>query len=132
MKNLANCSPREFMRQTAKIRHAVEKWLKVTDIMKIRKKLPEVAKDLPEEEREQAYAERGKQVVTMALDTIMDEHSDETADLLALCCFVEPEEADEYPMSDYLGAIAEMVNNEDVVRFFTSLVQLARTLGLTA
>ena len=132
MKNLANCTPREFVRQTGKIRHAVEKWLKVPDIMNTRKKLPEVAKDLPEDEREQAYAERGNQVVTMALDTIMDEHPDETVDLLALCCFVEPEESDNYPMSDYLGAIAEMVNNEDVVRFFMSLVQLARTLGLTA
>ena len=35
-------------------------------------------------------------------------------------------------MSDYLGAITEMVSNEDVIRFFTSLVQLAQTLGLTA
>ena len=132
MKNLANCGPREFMRQTAKIRHAVEKWLKLTDVMNIREKLPKVPDDLPETERERAYAERGKQVLAMTLDAIMDEHPDETADLLALCCFVEPENADEYPMSDYLGAITEMVNNEDVVRFFTSLMRLARTFGLTA
>lgn len=132
MKNLANCGPREFMRQTAKIRHAVEKWLKLTDVLNIRDKLPKVADDLPEDERDKAYAERGKKVLTMTLDAIMDEHPDETADLLALCCFIDPEKADDYPMSDYLGAITEMVNNEDVVRFFTSLMRLARTFGLTA
>ena len=132
MKNLANCGPREFMRQTAKIRHAVEKWLKLTDVLNIRDKLPKIADDLPADERDKAFEERGKQVISMVLDAIMDEHPDETADLLALCCFIDPEKADDYPMSDYLGAITEMVNNEDVVRFFTSLMRLARTLGLTA
>lgn len=132
MKNLANCGPREFMRQTAKIRHAVEKWLKLTDVLNIRDKLPKVPDGLQEDERDKAYAERGKQVLTMMLDAIMDEHPDETADLLALCCFIEPEKADDYPMSEYLGAITEMVNNEDVVRFFTSLMRLARTFGLMA
>ena len=132
MKNLANCGPREFMRQTAKIRHAVEKWLKLTDVLNIRDKLPKIADDLPADERDKAFTERGKQVISMALDAIMDEHPDETVDLLALCCFIDPEKADDYPMSDYLGAITEMVNNEDVVRFCTSLMRLARTLGLTA
>lgn len=132
MKNLANCGPREFMRQTAKIRHAVEKWLKLTDVLNIRDKLPKIADDLPEDERDKAFAERGKQVLNMTLDAIIDEHPDETADLLALCCFIDPEKADDYPMSDYLGAITEMMNNEDVVRFFTSLMRLARTFGLTA
>lgn len=132
MKNLANCGPREFMRQTAKIRHAVEKWLKLTDVLNIRDKLPKIADDLPADERDKAFEERGKQVISMVLDAIMDEHPDETADLLALCCFIDPEKVDDYPMSDYLGAITEMVNNEDVVRFFTSLMRLARTLGLTA
>ena len=104
----------------------------MTDVLNIRDKLPKIADDLPADERDKAFEERGKQVISMVLDAIMDEHPDETADLLALCCFIDPEKADDYPMSDYLGAITEMVNNEDVVRFFTSLMRLARTLGLTA
>ena len=38
MKNLANCTPTEFLKQTSKIKRSAEKWLKVTDIMAIRKR----------------------------------------------------------------------------------------------
>ena len=31
MKNLANCKPSEFLRQTNKIRHYVQKWMDITD-----------------------------------------------------------------------------------------------------
>jgi hypothetical protein len=52
MKNLANCTPREFLKQTSKIKGSVEKWLKVTDVMNIRKRmpkaLPEISDSLPE------------------------------------------------------------------------------------
>ena len=33
-KNLANCTPKEFMVQTRLIKHAVEKWLTDTEILK--------------------------------------------------------------------------------------------------
>lgn len=131
MKNLANCTPREFMRQTWKIRNAVEKWLTLTDIMNIRKRLPELPKDATTEEKQKLLAEQSRKNIGLMLDAIMDEHPDETVDLLALCCFVEPENVDDHPMSEYLGAISDMVSNEDVLRFFTSLVQLTRKLGLT-
>ena len=132
MKNLANCGPREFMRQTSKIRHAVKEWLTLTDVMNIRKRLPEMQKDITDDEKQEKLAEQAKANFSLMLDAIMDEHPDETVDLLALCCFVEPKDADDYPMSEYLGAINDMICNEDVLRFFTSLMQLARTLGLTA
>ena len=41
-KNLANCTPEEFLVQSNKIRKAVENWLKVTDIMEIRKNVPKL------------------------------------------------------------------------------------------
>lgn len=142
MKNLANCGPREFMRQTAKIRHAVEKWLKMTDIINIRKRLPkrpELSKDMPTEEKKARVEQWNKDMQTQAqanisaiLDAIMDEHPDETVDLLALCCFVEPECADDYTMSEYMGAVADMVGDANVMRFFSSLVQLGRMSGFEA
>lgn len=33
MKNLSNCKPSEFLRQTARIRKSVAKWLEVTDLI---------------------------------------------------------------------------------------------------
>lgn len=130
MKNLANCGPREFMRQTAKIRHAVEKWLTLTDIMNIRKRIPDVPNTATPKEREKAFKEKAKENAGLILNAIMDEHPDETVDLLALCCFVEPQDADNHSMSEYLGAVTEMLSNEDVLRFFTMLAKLARTAGL--
>lgn len=142
MKNLANCGPREFMRQTAKIRHAVSKWLKLTDIMAIRKRLPEqpeYPKDMTKEERVAVYkewqakvAEQAKDNLHEILNAILDEHPDETVDMLALCCFVEPEHADDYTMSEYLGAIVDMIEDDNVMRFFTSSMKLAQISGLTA
>ena len=131
MKNLANCTPREFIRQTSKIRHAVEKWLTLTDILNIRKKLPPLPANITQEERRAKLQEQSRANLRLMLDAIMDVHPDETVDLLALCCFVEPAQVDEHPMSEYLGALADMLNNADVLRFFTSLVSLGQTLGLT-
>ena len=132
MKNLTSCSPREFLRQTAKIRHAVKEWLTLTDIMNIRKRLPDIPADATKEEQDKMIALQAKENVQAMLDAIMDEHPDETADLLALCCFTDPEHADEHTMPEYLGAFSDMMNNEEVWRFFTSLVRLARTSGLMA
>ena len=39
MKNIANCTPREFLRQTNKIRKAVSNWLTLTKVMDIRERL---------------------------------------------------------------------------------------------
>ena len=40
MKNLANCTPREFLKQTYRIKKSVEKWLELTDLLNMRKNMP--------------------------------------------------------------------------------------------
>ena len=60
MKNLANCTPVEFLKQTNKIRHEVESWLKDTKIMDIRKNRPvliPLTPSMTEEEMEEAKKE---------------------------------------------------------------------------
>ena len=51
MKNLATCTPTEFITQTAKIKSSVAKWLDLTRIPKIRSKAP-VYKVIPKGVRE--------------------------------------------------------------------------------
>lgn len=136
MKNLANCKPSEFLKQTSRIRKATEKWLDYTGILDIRKNLPEykeVTADMSDAERDAIQKEnaksREKQInknLSAMLDAIMDEHPDETIELLALLCFVEPKDADNHAMSEYLEAITEMINNEAVMGFFTSLARLGQ------
>jgi len=130
MKNLANCTPREFLTQTVKIRHAVEKWLKVTDVMAIRKRMPNLPEDMPKEERAKAISEQARANVGAMIDALADEHPDETVELLALLCFVEPDDVNNHKMSEYLGAIADMLGDEDVWSFFTSFQRLGQRVGL--
>ncbi len=133
MKNLANCKPSEFLRQTNRIRKSVEKWLKATDIMEIRRRMPQLEELVITEntqERERIIAENAKRRAEQArqnlsdiLDQVLEKHPDETLEVLALCCFVEPENVDDYPVSDYLKAFYELINDEGVLGFFSLLMQ---------
>ena len=129
MKNLANCKPSEFLRQTNKIRKSVSKWLTDTDIMNIRKRKFDIPDDATEEERARAIEEQVKENASDMLDAIMDEHPDETLELLALLCFVEPEHVDDYVVTDYLESFNEIINNKTVLSFFISLMRLANNLS---
>lgn len=124
MKNLANCKPSEFLRQTVKIKKAAEKWLKLTDIMNIRRNVPELPKDMPIVEKNKRLAEIGRENVSKMFDAIAEKHPDETMELLALCCFVEPENVDDHEIAEYLDSFAELIANESVRNFFTSLMNL--------
>ena len=136
-KNLANCKPSEFLRQTYKIKKSVEKWITETEILNIRKNMPALTKitaDMTEEERKAAVEKNRKNAQDQMrknamdiLDAVMDKHADETLELLALCCFVEPEKVDDHDVSFYLDNFTEIICNKSVISFFTSLAQLGVT-----
>lgn len=137
MKNLANCKPSEFLSQTNKIRKSVEKWLKLTDIINIRKRMPvgmpEITADLSSDEleavnkkRRQMMMEKAKENLSAILDACLDDYPNETLEILALCCFVNPEDVDNYEMKDFLNAALDMIEDETVIRFFTLLMRLAK------
>lgn len=127
MKTLANCKPSEFLKQTVKIRRSVEKWLDITNIMNIRRKSPDIRPGMSAEEIKTVKLEQAKQNLSQMLDAMLDEHPDETLELLALACFIEPSEVDNHEMSYYLDAISEILSNKSVLNFFSSLVQLGQT-----
>ena len=137
MKNLANCKPSEFLKQTNRIRKSAEKWLKVTDIMNIRKRMPqgmpELSADLSQEETEAVIAKRNEMMtaqmeanLSAILDALLDEHPDETLELLSLCCFVEPNDIDSYTVSQLLESVNELIQDKAVRDFFTFLMSRAQ------
>lgn len=123
MKTLANCSPREFLVQTNKIRKSVSKWLTLTGIMEIRKTLPEMPKDISDEDREKAIEKQVRTNLTRILDVVLDEYPEETAELLGLLCFIEPEDLDNHPMTEILASFSDIIGSPEVIGFFTSLTQ---------
>lgn len=128
MKNLANCKPSEFLKQTNRIRKSVEHWLTVTDITNIRKTLPKLEEGMTKEQKQEATMAQVKANMSSMFDSMLETHADETLELLALVCFVEPEHVDDYPMSDYLDAVNELMNDKAVIGFFTSLARLGQTI----
>ena len=140
-KNLVTCTPTEFMHQTNRIRKRAESWFKVTGITDIRKRkadledIPKGAtkaeKDAINKRNNEKVSALAKENVGLILDAIMEEHPKETLELLALACFVEPENVDDHKVSFYLRNLSEIISDEDVIGFFTSLVSLGRTGILT-
>lgn len=131
MKNLANCKPSEFFVQSNKIRKSVAKWLTVTDIHNIRKRLPEYTDDMDAEKRAEVRNAQMKQNLSAILDAMLEEHPMETLEVMALACFIDPKEADDHPMSEYFKSVGEMIADEGVLSFFTSLVSLESSGILT-
>jgi hypothetical protein len=140
-KNLANCTPREFLIQTNRIRKSAEKWLKATDIMGIRKNVPklDIPKDATAEEtseimekHREKVKEAAKKNFSAILDSVLEKHPEETLELLALACFVDPKNVDDHKMAEYLTNVSEVVNDEAVLSFFTSLTRLVQSDILSA
>lgn len=142
MKNLANCKPSEFLRQTNKIRKAVGKWLTDTQIMEIRKRLPayETAPANATAEERKAVIERNKQAesaqarenLTAILDSMLEDFPDETLEIIGLCCFIEPGEIDNHTTGELIKAVTDLINDEAVLSFFTSLMKLVNRSSTNA
>lgn len=136
LKNLATCKPTEFVKQTVKIKKSVQNWLKITDIMNIMREKPNLTKitdEMSESERQEIFDknkeisdELARKKISNAFDAALENHPDETLELLALLCFVEPTEIDNYPIDEYFTALNEMLNNTNVISFFTSLIRLGQ------
>ena len=134
MKTLANCTPREFLKQTNRIRLSADKWLTATKVLEIRRRMPELPKPVETknkdelqkaiEGRREAFADQARENLFAILEAMLDTNADETLELLALCCFVEPEDVDKHTMSEYLANIGELMADAGVVSFFDSLVRL--------
>lgn len=136
MKNLANCKPSEFLAQTVRIKNAVKGWLDATQVLEILNTKVEYKKlsDNPTAEEKKAVLEenlqkrreQGMANFSKILDVAFEQNPEKTLEVLALCCFVEPERVDDNPMKFYMKSVQELIEDEDVLSFFSSLAQLAQ------
>lgn len=129
MKTLANCSPMEFLTQTNKIRKQAEKWLTLTKIMEIRRNRPTLTAEMTLEEKRTALQEQVQKNLSAILEAVLDEYPQETAELLCLICFIDPKDMEKHTMTELLSALNEVLDNEEVIGFFTSLMRLGQMSG---
>lgn len=154
MKTLANCNAVDFLTQTNKIRKAVAKWLTDTDILNIRKNVPdmpqfkplEYPKDVSGDEKEKILAEyqkereavleghnkvlreQVKKNLTEMLDKALDEYPMETLEILGMVCFLDKKDLEKIKGVDLLNGAMDAFTDDEVVRFFTSLVSLEQKI----
>ena len=106
LKNLATCTPREFLVQTNKLRKLAKEWLDETGTLDIRKEIKNladgVAKEITPETPDEDVSKKATKAVINRLDgwleKLLDTNADKTLQLLCLCCFVDPKDANKHQM----------------------------------
>lgn len=126
MKTLVSCTPREFLKQTNRIRHRAKNWLTLTKILEIRKTLPKLDSTATQEERTNALWDQVQKNLDAILHNILEEYPDETAELMGLICFIEPDDIDNHEMREIFKGFSESMSCPEVTGFFTSLIALGQ------
>ena len=127
MRTIANLSGVEFLKAVNRTRHAVERLMKVTDILSIWKKQPVFTGKETIEERNEKARNQIKQNLNDALDTLLEKHPEETyACIMALC--VRDEGEPEPDGIELVMAAFSLIADKRVLDF---LLQLGKS-GLIA
>ena len=127
MKTIANLNGVEFLRAINRTRHAVEKLMTVTDVLKIWKKAPTFKGDETPEERHEIARNQIKKNLNDMLDTLLEKHPEETyACIMALCVREEGE-----PEPDGIEMVMAAFNLISDKRVLDFLLQLGKS-GLFA
>lgn len=126
-KNIANCTTIEFLKQANKIRHAVEDFLDVTGIMKIRENAPTYEPTDTKEIKEEKLKKQRRENFSKILDECLENHTEETVKIIGLACFKTQEEAEQMPVNELFSVVFEMLGSERVVDFFMKYLLSALT-----
>ena len=123
MRTIANLTGPEFLRAINRSRHAVEKLMETTGVLKIRKNVPNfTGEETPEEKKELVRAQVKKNLNDM-LDSLLETHPEETYEcILALC--VRDEGEPEPDGIELIMAAISLVSDKRVLDFLSELGKL--------
>ena len=127
MKTIANLNGVEFLRAINRARHAVEKLMKVTNVLNIWKKTPDFKGDETQEQKHEMQRNQIKKNLNDILDTLLEKHPEETFELIMALC-VRDEGEPEPDGIELVMAAFNLISDKRVVDF---LLQLGRS-GLVA
>jgi hypothetical protein len=121
MKNLANCTLKEFVMQINRIRHEVKSLFDAADIKSIRSKMPKFTGEETEEEKAEIIRKQGKKNLSEILDNCLEKNVDLTVKVIGLCCFKNEEEAEKMEVSEFYDVVFELLGSKRVMDFFMRL-----------
>lgn len=130
IKNLANCTLKEFLKQVNKIRHEVEDLFTVANIKEIRKNIPTFTGEETEEEKAEIIRQQGRKNISDILDNCLEKNVDKTVKIIGLMCFKNEKEAENMEVSEFYDVVFELLGSKRVIDFFIKLVnsELINTL----
>lgn len=120
MRTIANLNGVEFLRAINRTRHAVEKLMKVTDVLNIWKKNPTfTGEETPEQKHEMARNQIKKNLNDI-LDSLLEKHPEETFEcIMALC--VRDEGEPEPDGIELIMAAFNLISDKRVIDFLLQL-----------
>lgn len=122
MKTLANCPLSEFLPAAYRLRDAFHKYYQLIGMDALREHYAQRMKDAADDAEKNALS---RAYLDDILRRMMQEHTTETVELIALIGFMTKEEADALMPEEALGLILEMLRSERVMDFFISLERTA-------
>ena len=120
MKTIANLNGVEFLRAINRTRHAVEKLMKVTDVLNTWKKNPSFKGDETPEERHEMQRNQIKKNLNDILDSLLEKHPDETYECIMALCVLEDGEPDPDGIELVMAAF-NLISDKRVVDFLLQL-----------
>ena len=124
MKNLANCTPTELLKQAVRIREPLRSWLEATGAKEIRARRPD-GMALPEdpsewtEEQRAALMKQARENTRDIVAAALEKDFEGTVNLMCLATFTERDDFDDHSLSEYIDAINEIMKSGEVRDFFT-------------
>lgn len=122
MKNLANCNPIEFLSQSYKVISPAKELLTEAKVMEILKRKPKYKGNETSEEKESIYREKLKSNINDVLAELMQNKPEQTAKVLGLMCFIEPDDIGNHKGIELLMPAMELLANKEVLDFLFSLI----------
>ena len=120
MRTIANLNGVEFLRAINRTRHAVEKLLSVTGVLKIRKNVPHfTGNETPEEKAEMERAQVKKNLNDM-LDSLLETHPEETYECIMALCILDEGESEPDGIELIMAAFS-LISDKRVLDFLSQL-----------
>ena len=129
MKTIAQLKTAEFLRACNKIRHNVSDFLEKTQVLELRKTMPELTGKETPEEKDKKFTEQGKKNIDAMLDRLLDDYAEDTAEFVEL--FIIKEEGDDKELDgvDIICSLFDLLSDEKVMSFLQSLASAALKAG---
>ena len=117
MRTLADCTLSEFLPAAYNLRRQFHEYYHLIGMDSLFRDFQQQVKAAPPEEKQKFSSE----YISRIFEQVMLKHPRETVAIIASICMTTPDEAENFPANEALGAVFSCIRSEKVMDFFISL-----------